>query len=156
MCVCLVIAVLHLGLGFLPIKSERALCFLYFVQRYFSPFLFPCYFVLLLSLSHLLHLIAMPFSFRPLSWSVISATDSEGGHLWGRNFDWTASVPIIVKCMPKEGYASISSHTLLARSHRPLPDCHSLNWNLWYCLYLRLPFPHRQTLCRQNFPTHRK
>lgn len=31
MCVCLVIAVLHLGLGFLPIKSERALCFLYFV-----------------------------------------------------------------------------------------------------------------------------
>ncbi|MDE7017641.1 MAG: linear amide C-N hydrolase [Lachnospiraceae bacterium] len=44
-----------------------------------------------------------------LACSVISATDSEGGHLWGRNFDWTASVPIIVKCMPKEGYASIST-----------------------------------------------
>lgn len=41
--------------------------------------------------------------------SVISAADSEGRHLWGRNFDWTGSVPIIVKCVPEDGYASIAT-----------------------------------------------
>lgn len=43
------------------------------------------------------------------SCSVISAKDSEENHVWGRNFDWGDSVPIIVKCTPKDGYASIST-----------------------------------------------
>lgn len=41
--------------------------------------------------------------------SVISALDGAGSHLWGRNFDWDGSVPIIVKCAPKNGYASIAT-----------------------------------------------
>lgn len=41
--------------------------------------------------------------------SVLSARDAKGGHVWGRNFDWDGSVPIIVKCIPKNGYASIST-----------------------------------------------
>lgn len=41
--------------------------------------------------------------------STISATATDGSHVWGRNFDWTGSVPIIVKCVPQNGYASIST-----------------------------------------------
>lgn len=41
--------------------------------------------------------------------SVISALDGAGSHVWGRNFDWDGSVPIIVKCTPKDGYASVST-----------------------------------------------
>ncbi len=41
--------------------------------------------------------------------STISALDSEGSHVFGRNFDWGNSVPIIVRCMPEDGYASIST-----------------------------------------------
>lgn len=41
--------------------------------------------------------------------SVISALDSAKCHVWGRNFDWDGSVPIIVKCVPQDGYASIST-----------------------------------------------
>lgn len=41
--------------------------------------------------------------------SVISAKASDGSHIWGRNFDWYGSVPIIVKCIPKDGYSSIAS-----------------------------------------------
>ncbi len=41
--------------------------------------------------------------------SVVSALNSAGSHVWGRNFDWDGAVPIIVKCTPKEGYASIST-----------------------------------------------
>lgn len=41
--------------------------------------------------------------------SVISAEDESGTHVWGRNFDWTGSVPIIVKCIPEDGYASVST-----------------------------------------------
>lgn len=41
--------------------------------------------------------------------SVISAMDESGAHVWGRNFDWGASVPIIVRCTPENGYASIST-----------------------------------------------
>lgn len=43
------------------------------------------------------------------SCSVISALDAEKSHVWGRNFDWEGSIPIIVKCAPKDGYASIST-----------------------------------------------
>lgn len=41
--------------------------------------------------------------------SVISALDDNSCHVWGRNFDWDGSVPIIVKCVPKVGYASIAT-----------------------------------------------
>ncbi len=41
--------------------------------------------------------------------SVISARNDKGNHVWGRNFDWDGSVPIIVKCVPQDGYASIST-----------------------------------------------
>ncbi len=41
--------------------------------------------------------------------SVISARNDKGSHVWGRNFDWDGSVPIIVKCVPQDGYASIST-----------------------------------------------
>lgn len=41
--------------------------------------------------------------------SVISALDDGNSHVWGRNFDWDGSVPIIVKCVPKDGYASIAT-----------------------------------------------
>lgn len=41
--------------------------------------------------------------------SVLSARDESGAHVWGRNFDWSGSVPIIVRCTPEKGYASIST-----------------------------------------------
>jgi hypothetical protein len=44
-----------------------------------------------------------------LACSTISANAPDGSHVWGRNFDWTGSIPIIVKCVPKDGYASIST-----------------------------------------------
>lgn len=44
-----------------------------------------------------------------LACSTISATTADGTHLWGRNFDWKGSVPIIVKATPEDGYASIST-----------------------------------------------
>lgn len=41
--------------------------------------------------------------------SVLSAVSAEGFHLWGRNYDWTGSVPIIVRHVPKDGYTSLST-----------------------------------------------
>ena len=41
--------------------------------------------------------------------SVLSAQSADGSHLWGRNYDWTDSVPIIVRHIPKEGYTSLST-----------------------------------------------
>lgn len=41
--------------------------------------------------------------------SVLSAYGADGSHLWGRNYDWTGSVPIIVRHVPKEGYTSLST-----------------------------------------------
>ena len=32
--------------------------------------------------------------------SVISAMDENGKHVWGRNFDWTETVTVLVKCVP--------------------------------------------------------
>lgn len=56
--------------------------------------------------------------------STISAETSEGGHVWGRNFDWYGSVPIIVKSMPEEGYASIAACDFqnITGSSEELPD----------------------------------
>lgn len=41
--------------------------------------------------------------------STIAADGPDGTRLWGRNYDWTGSVPIIVACVPDNGYASIST-----------------------------------------------
>lgn len=40
---------------------------------------------------------------------VLSAVNADGKLVWGRNFDWCYSVPIIVRSNPKEGYASIAT-----------------------------------------------
>ncbi len=58
------------------------------------------------------------------SCSVVSALDDKNGHVWGRNFDWDGSVPIIVKCVPKDGYASISTCDFknITGSAETLPD----------------------------------
>lgn len=44
-----------------------------------------------------------------LACSIISAAAPDGSHVWGRNFDWKGSVPIVVRCVPQDGYASIST-----------------------------------------------
>lgn len=41
--------------------------------------------------------------------SVISGMDGNDRHVWGRNFDWDGAVPIIVKCVPEDGYTSIAT-----------------------------------------------
>ena len=41
--------------------------------------------------------------------STICAISPDGSHVWGRNFDWKGSVPIVVRCVPQDGYASIST-----------------------------------------------
>lgn len=41
--------------------------------------------------------------------STLSVMSEDGRHLWGRNFDWYYSVPVIVKATPKDGYASLST-----------------------------------------------
>ena len=41
--------------------------------------------------------------------SALSAKSTDGEHFWGRNYDWTGSVPIILRHVPKEGYASLST-----------------------------------------------
>lgn len=50
---------------------------------------------------------------------VISAVNEEGNLVWGRNFDWCYSVPIIVRCRPKDGYASISTCEFTNISQNP-------------------------------------
>lgn len=44
-----------------------------------------------------------------LACSTLSAKTADGTHLWGRNFDWQNSVPIVVRCRPQSGYASIAT-----------------------------------------------
>lgn len=41
--------------------------------------------------------------------STISSMNKQGRHVWGRNFDWTEAVPIIVKHHADTGYDSIST-----------------------------------------------
>lgn len=41
--------------------------------------------------------------------SVLAAQGADGALLWGRNYDWTGAVPIIVRHIPEEGYASLST-----------------------------------------------
>lgn len=41
--------------------------------------------------------------------SAITALNEAGHTIWGRNFDWNYSTPIIVRSTPKDGYASLST-----------------------------------------------
>lgn len=41
--------------------------------------------------------------------SVLSCKTKDGNLIWGRNFDWYDSVPIIVYSKPQKGYSSIST-----------------------------------------------
>ena len=41
--------------------------------------------------------------------STITAMTSDGHLLWGRNFDWDKSTPILVKSIPEKGYRSIAT-----------------------------------------------
>lgn len=41
--------------------------------------------------------------------STLTCMNEEGNMLWGRNFDWYDSVPIVVRATPNGGYASIST-----------------------------------------------
>lgn len=44
--------------------------------------------------------------------STISVADTNGGYLFGRNFDWQACDALVVTACPKEGYASVSTVNL--------------------------------------------
>lgn len=52
---------------------------------------------------------AVPVAESSHGCSSISAAGPDGTHVWGRNFDWTASVPVILRHVPEEGYASVST-----------------------------------------------
>ena len=54
-------------------------------------------------------LYSVPVDAHGTGCSTLSAKTGEGEHLWGRNYDWTGSVPIILRHVPKEGYASLST-----------------------------------------------
>ena len=41
--------------------------------------------------------------------STLTCMEDAGNMIWGRNFDWYDSVPIIVRATPKDGYASIAT-----------------------------------------------
>lgn len=45
----------------------------------------------------------------PFGCSALSVSASDGGRLFGRNFDWGACTTLIARTQPKNGYASIST-----------------------------------------------
>ena len=51
----------------------------------------------------------LSFEGFPFGCSTISAIDSEGNYLFGRNFDWNSCNAMIVHSVPENGYASIST-----------------------------------------------
>lgn len=46
---------------------------------------------------------------NPFGCSTLSVKNSEGGNLFGRNFDWNTCNGLIVSSRPEEGYASVST-----------------------------------------------
>ena len=46
---------------------------------------------------------------RPFGCSTLSVSNTEGGQLFGRNFDWGTCTTLIVQTQPKDGYASTST-----------------------------------------------
>lgn len=51
----------------------------------------------------------LSFGGSPFGCSTISAVDSEGNYIFGRNFDWNSCNAMIVHSIPENGYASIST-----------------------------------------------
>lgn len=64
----------------------------------------------------------VPAAPRGTGCSTLSARDEGGDHLWGRNYDWTDSVPVIVRHVPGEGYASLSTCDFRNISPDALPE----------------------------------
>ncbi len=54
-------------------------------------------------------LVDLSLQSSPFGCSTLSAANSAGGLLFGRNFDWGACTTLIVQTQPKDGYASIST-----------------------------------------------
>ena len=56
--------------------------------------------------------------------STMAAHDKDGNVLWGRNFDWVDTVPLIIKSTPKDGYSSISTcnFTNLTNDAKVVPE----------------------------------
>lgn len=81
--------------------------------------------------------------------SVLSALDSANSHVWGRNFDWDNSVPIIVKCVPAEGYASISTCDFknITDSAETVPDNFFLRMLAIAALYVPMDGVNEAGLC---------
>ena len=46
---------------------------------------------------------------RPFGCSTLSVSDSQGGQLFGRNFDWGRCTTLIVQTTPEDGYSSVST-----------------------------------------------
>lgn len=46
---------------------------------------------------------------NPFGCSTLSVKNTEGGYLFGRNFDWNTCNALIVSSRPEEGYASVST-----------------------------------------------
>ena len=49
------------------------------------------------------------FGGNPFGCSTLSVANSEGGNLFGRNFDWNACNGLIISSKPDNGYASVST-----------------------------------------------
>lgn len=49
------------------------------------------------------------FGGNPFGCSTLSVAGSDGGYLFGRNFDWNTCEGLIVSAKPEQGYASIST-----------------------------------------------
>lgn len=49
------------------------------------------------------------FGGNPFGCSTLSVAGSDGGYLFGRNFDWNACEGLIVSAKPEQGYASVST-----------------------------------------------
>lgn len=53
--------------------------------------------------------LSLLFGGNPFGCSTLSVAGSDGGYLFGRNFDWNACKGLIVTAKPEQGYASIST-----------------------------------------------
>ena len=79
--------------------------------------------------------------------SVLSAHGP--GHLWGRNYDWQGSVPIIVRHIPEEGYTSLSTCDFrhITMSYTTLPEGMTNKLLAIAALYVPLDGVNSEGLC---------
>lgn len=81
--------------------------------------------------------------------SVLSAISGEKSHLWGRNYDWSTSVPVIVRHIPEEGYASLSTCDFrhITGSDKTLPEGMANQMLAIAALYVPLDGVNSEGLC---------